>query len=193
MNSFHEIPIHCIIVKREERQRHDAKDGVEELGRSIKRSGLINPIVVTRDSILVSGERRLEAYRWLNAKEPSGQWSSIMAQYIDEVGDDQRYLIELEENIRRRGYAAGEEYHAVAEYCRRRKAIDPNVTQHEVARSLEYSDPWISRCLAYARDKDNPIVKNAPTPDAGLKLLAVKREAQAEAQEEMLFATLTGC
>ena len=61
---FHPIEINSIIINRDERQRHQLKEEqLEELADSIEALGLIHPIVVTRELVLVSGERRLEACR----------------------------------------------------------------------------------------------------------------------------------
>ena len=76
---FHSIEINSIIVNRDERQRQQLKEEqLEELADSIEAVGLIHPIVVTRERVLVSGERQLEACRRLG-------WTHISAQYTDEL------------------------------------------------------------------------------------------------------------
>src|SRR5262249_37759967 len=75
------IPLdrNSISVNRGERQRQQLKEEqLEELADSIEALGLIHPIVVTRELVLVSGERRLEACRRLG-------WTHISAQYTDEL------------------------------------------------------------------------------------------------------------
>src|SRR5438105_1061434 len=90
---FHSILTESIIVNRDERQRHEL-GRLEELADSIRRLGLIHPIVVSRDLVLVAGERRLAACKILG-------WTSIAAQYTDELSEDELKAIELEENIKR--------------------------------------------------------------------------------------------
>jgi ParB/RepB/Spo0J family partition protein len=88
---FHSIEINSIIVNRGERQRQQLKEEqLEELADSIEALGLIHPIVVTRELVLVSGERRLEACRRLG-------WTHISAQYTDELDLKRLQLPEYEE------------------------------------------------------------------------------------------------
>jgi ParB/RepB/Spo0J family partition protein len=94
---FHSIEINSISVNRGERQRLQLKEEpLEELADSIEALGLIHPIVVTRELVLVSGERRLEACRRLG-------WTRISAQYTDELDPKRLQLLEFEENIKRGG------------------------------------------------------------------------------------------
>jgi ParB family chromosome partitioning protein len=84
---FHSIPIDQIVVPP--RVREDFGDSAKEansfasLVDSIRRNGLIHPIVVTRDLELSAGERRLRACKSLGHDR-------IMAQYLDEVDETRR-------------------------------------------------------------------------------------------------------
>src|SRR5215211_7897180 len=91
--SFHLIDVDSIQVLRDERQRKELTD-ISVLADSIRRLGLIHPLVVTRDLMLVSGERRLTAIRSLG-------WTQVPVQYQDEVAPEILQAIELEENIKR--------------------------------------------------------------------------------------------
>ena len=62
MSTFRPVSIDLIIINREARQRKELPN-LDELAASIQRSGLINPIVVTEDFVLVAGERRFTACR----------------------------------------------------------------------------------------------------------------------------------
>lgn len=83
-----------IKVTREDRQRSDVSD-VRELAESMRRLGLIHPITVTRENELVAGERRVLAARELG-------WESIAACILEDLPEEDRLLVELEENIRRK-------------------------------------------------------------------------------------------
>src|SRR5262249_48954054 len=101
------IEINSISVNRGERQRQQLKEEqLEELADSIRALGLIHPIVVTRELVLVSGERRLEACRRLG-------WTHISAQYTDELEPKRLQLLEYEENIKRVDLTADEQCHAL--------------------------------------------------------------------------------
>src|SRR5262245_34350708 len=91
---FHSIEINSISVNRGERQRQQLKEEqLEELADSIEARGLIHPIVVTRELVLVSGERRLEACRRLG-------WTHISVQYTDELDPKCLRLIRREHQAR---------------------------------------------------------------------------------------------
>ena len=71
--SFTSISLSSILVNRAERQRRELPN-IDILADSIKRLGLIHPIVIDRDNNLVAGERRLEACRtlgWTHIKHRS--------------------------------------------------------------------------------------------------------------------------
>ena len=97
------IPIEDIKVKK--RIRKEVGD-VSTLAESLKRFGQISPIVITKNNILVAGERRLEAARSLG-------WRTINA-VVAEVDDEATKLeYELEENIQRRDFTKEEEEEAI--------------------------------------------------------------------------------
>lgn len=82
------------IVIKPDRQRKDVGD-VSDLVESIKRIGLLNPIIVTAAKELVCGERRLTAAKELG-------WDSIPVNFKEDLADIDLQLVELDENVRRR-------------------------------------------------------------------------------------------
>ena len=90
-----------------DRQRKDIGE-LEGLAGSIKRVGLIHPIIVDEDNILISGERRLRACRLLG-------WEEIDTKQRKDLSDSEKREIELEENIRRKALSWQEEVSAKAE------------------------------------------------------------------------------
>jgi ParB family chromosome partitioning protein len=93
-----QMPIEKIIVKK--RIRRDMGD-IPALAESLKRFGLINPIVVNRKDELVAGGRRLEAARYLG-------WRTIDALILDAPEKLTKLEYEIEENIQRREFSAEE-------------------------------------------------------------------------------------
>src|SRR4051812_30493594 len=89
---FHIGPIDQITIIREERLRK--KIETADLEASIRARGLIHPIVITRDFVLVAGERRLTACRKIG-------YTNIAYQFVDETDPIILRLIELEENTKR--------------------------------------------------------------------------------------------
>lgn len=80
----------------------------EEFLESIKTSGVIEPIVITEDKVIVSGHQRVRACKELGIEE-------IMAEVKLYDGDDKRVLKDLiETNVRQRGTIGGSDSQIVA-------------------------------------------------------------------------------
>lgn len=86
------VPIKDVKVNRNARQRRqiDTKD----LESSIRRRGLLNPIILSDDYTLQTGERRLTACRNLG-------YTDILVRFASELSHSEAQIIELEENIKR--------------------------------------------------------------------------------------------
>jgi ParB family chromosome partitioning protein len=152
---FTSIAIASVIVNRDERQRKNL-DHIEELAASIKENGLINPIVITRDGILVAGERRLTAHKMLG-------YEFISAQFIDDLEPLQLHLIELEENVRRDDLSWQDHVNAVATYHTLKLQSEPKWSQDQTADALNMSKTHVSRHLMVkqAMDEGVPEVRDA--------------------------------
>ncbi|MDR1566339.1 MAG: ParB/RepB/Spo0J family partition protein [Treponema sp.] len=100
-----QIPIEDIKVKK--RIRKDLGD-LASLADSLKHFGQINPVVVTRNNVLIAGERRLEAAKSLG-------WRTINAVVMEFPDALSKLEYEVEENIQRRDFTPQE----VAEATRR--------------------------------------------------------------------------
>lgn len=83
-------------IKLENRQREDLGD-IAGLAESIKRFGLIQPIVITQDKRLIAGGRRYAAVTSLGME-------TIDVVYRETLTEDELYEMELEENIRRKDF-----------------------------------------------------------------------------------------
>ena len=87
--------------------RHDIdQDELDELTRSIKEHGLLNPVLVrplTKGYEIISGHRRVGAYRRLSfaAKTDAEQkkWATIPSRVLPSVTDDQVLLLGIAENM----------------------------------------------------------------------------------------------
>jgi ParB/RepB/Spo0J family partition protein len=136
-----------------ERFRYDYGD-LKELGESIGKFGLLQPIVVTMvdgTPTLVAGARRLLACTQIGNGE-------IDAVLFDDLEPIRRREIELEENIRRKQFTWQEEVRAKAELVEIRKAqgtkglwaASPQVGK-EVARELHESEATLSMDVQLAK------------------------------------------
>lgn len=148
--TFDYIPVSSIIIDRENRQRRELT-GIDELAKSIADNGLINPIVVTRENVLVAGERRLTAHKQLG-------FDLIAVQYMDDLDEEQLQIIELEENIRREELVWQDHVQAVSRFhdLRAKKAAADGQTwsQEATAAELGMSQANIAKHLLVKKAMD---------------------------------------
>lgn len=176
--AFTSILIDSIIVNRAERQRKELPN-VDVLADSIKRVGLIHPVVIRRDdNTLVAGERRLEACRSLGH-------THINAQFLDELDELTAHAVELEENIKREALPWPDECKAVAEFHRLQSMRETDWSQEKTATALGLNQSDVSEKIKVARELEsgNALVVNAPrlSTAKGIVRRAESRKADAEA------------
>lgn len=172
---FHSVEINSIIVNRDERQRQRLiEEQLEELANSVAAVGLIHPVVLTRERVLVSGERRLDACRRLG-------WTHISAQYTDELDPKRLQLLEYEENIRRVDLTADEQCRALVSFHELNIQLDPTWNQNKTADALHKSKSALSNDLrvAYAHVGGDKQICAAPTMSAKRRILARRDERNA--------------
>lgn len=142
------LPIPDITIAPD-RQRRELGD-ITELADSIKRLGLINPIVVTAENRLVAGERRLRAMISLG-------WTSLAAhqyRHINELSPWQLEAIELEENIKRKDVTWQEQVAAVTRYHTMRTSQVSDWTITQTAGELGLSVSFVSQMLVVANEAE---------------------------------------
>lgn len=154
--NFVTLPIGEINVNRAERQRRDLPN-ISILADSLKRLGLIHPVVVDREHNLIAGERRIAAASSLG-------WTNITCQYFDELDPAIARAVELEENIKREALPWKDECKAVAEYHAIRSAEEPEWSVEETGKALGLGAESIKQKLAVAREiaAGNLMVTEAP-------------------------------
>ena len=151
--NFAFVSVSSIVIDRENRQRREL-EGIEELAESIRVNGLINPIVITREHVLVAGERRLTAHKHLG-------FDSIAVQYADDLDEVQLHLIELEENVRRIDLPWQDHVAAVSRFHeikseQARLAAD-QWSQEDTASALGMSQTVVARHLMVKRAIDEGV------------------------------------
>ena len=70
---------------------------IEALAESLKRYGQISPIMISAKNVLIAGERRLEAAKYLG-------WRTINAVISESSSELARLELEIEENMQRRDF-----------------------------------------------------------------------------------------
>ena len=106
-----QVRIDEVVVR--ERIRTDLGE-LDSLMESLRRHGQFSPILITRDSELVAGHRRLESARRLG-------WDNIEAAVLDQVSDETLLELEIEENVQRKQLSNDELAAAVARLERLRR------------------------------------------------------------------------
>jgi ParB/RepB/Spo0J family partition protein len=154
-SEFHVVLLDQIIIERDQRQRRTL-DGIEDLAESIKRLGLIHPIVLTREHVLVVGERRLEACRILG-------WTSIPFQFIDELDSLELESVELEENVKRADLTWQDLNDAYSRIHEIAKLRDPKWTQERTAERLGVTRALITQHMQVKAERANPLVNESKT------------------------------
>lgn len=89
-----QVAINDIKVKKRVRRE---VDNIEKLAESMKQYGLLNPIILTGDFVLIAGERRLRAAKLLG-------WQTIEATIFDIENKIHALEIEIEENVQRQDF-----------------------------------------------------------------------------------------
>lgn len=92
-------------IKVRNRSREDFGD-IEALAASIVKNGLLQPIVLDKDNVLVAGGRRIAAHMHLGK-------THIEAVFIDACDPMTRKELELEENLQRKDFTWVEEVNAL--------------------------------------------------------------------------------
>lgn len=104
------IPVKDIVVEPQPRKFFS---GIDELAYSIKKLGLLQPIVVTPKGqgkyLLIAGERRLKACQKLG-------WATIPARIVKVIGQEDIKAIQLVENIQREELRISEKAAAISKY-----------------------------------------------------------------------------
>jgi ParB family transcriptional regulator, chromosome partitioning protein len=182
---FHIVPLGDIIVRRDERQRRELTD-IDALADSIRRLGLIHPVVITREFELVAGERRYAACTKLG-------WQSIPIQYVDEVDPSTLKAIELEENIKRMDISWQDRVRAIREYHLLR-AKEPDWTRDKTAKAIGLSKPHVNDMIAVADEieRGNEMVLKAPTMSTATGIVQRAQERRDQAEIDKLHESFGG-
>jgi len=186
-----------------DRVRKDIGD-IDDLANSIKKFGLIQPIVLTRDFTLVAGERRLKALQSLGVKDLTHGYTFV---YNDELDALKLKAMEVEENVRRKNLTWQEEvlakkrlleimqqlYGSPGQGGHPKKsdtigATTPGFGVNKLAEMLGESNAQTSRDLELAEVIEQvPQIAKADTKEAARRLFALglviaQSQAQAKAQ-----------
>jgi hypothetical protein len=180
-----------VIVNRDERQRKELI-GIDELASSILRRGQLQPIVVTRDLVLIAGERRLTAIRKLAESNPDSHFH-VKVVFSDELDPAELQALELEENIKRVDLPWKDNCAAIYRYHTLQVDRDPAWTMGKTAESLGISVSGISERISIAKEllAGNTMVANAPKLSTAKGIVTRQNERKEAAQASQLMALIS--
>jgi ParB family chromosome partitioning protein len=179
-NRYKRVPLDQVVVRRGERQRRvvETKDLVD----SVRRHGVLNPIIVTKDLTLVAGERRLAASLELGLLD-------IPVRFIEDLTQREAQIIELEENLKRADLHWRDETAAIARIHALYEADDGEWTQTKTAEQIGINVGHLSEILRVARDLDNPKIALATGMKPAYNILArVDQRRMGDALSDILEA-----
>lgn len=133
---------------REDRQRRSLDpDRVAILADSIRRIGLIHPIVIDTEGFLVAGEYRLRAYAALGLDRIETRLNK---------SDDPKELeiIELEENVKRSDLSWQDQARAIARLHTAFKALEPAWTEEKTAAVVGIDRSYVNRNILLAEEME---------------------------------------
>lgn len=180
--TFERVLISKITVLRDIRQRRELPE-IEELAESIARLGLINPITVTREFILVAGERRLTACKSLG-------WDSIPVQFAEDSSDEHVRAIELEENIKRVDLPWQDRARAIQEYHALQASETSNWSLEDTAAAIGVHKTEVSRQITVAKELSNPRIAEAPKFSVAYGIVSRNNERKDHQQLEQLKSAI---
>lgn len=162
-DTYKRLPLSQIEVKRTERQRRDIR--TDNLLESIRQNGILNPIIVTEDYVLVAGERRLACARELGHADVPVRLTTM----LDEA---ELQLLELDENLRRSDLPWRDQVSALAKLHELNLKRDPLWNQTKTAGALGMSVSGVAQHLRIARDIENPKIAGATGLMAAYNILS---------------------
>lgn len=185
---YRRVAVAQVIVEDRQRKVISPRDQ-EGLIASIKALGVLQPIIVTRQLVLVAGERRLRACQTLLASGDEN-FSTVPARFIEDLSPIELKIIELEENIKRSDLRWQETVRAVGQIHALYRTLDPDWTAQETAYKCSLTKGTVSIYMAvFAEIEDEKIAKCETVREAlGVLSRRANRDA-GEALQEILETT----
>lgn len=176
---FKTVPLSSIQIVRHDRIRKEiSPEYITSLADSISRLGLIHPLVITRDGVLVCGENRLEACRSLG-------WDSAPIQYVDTLTPQELLAIELEENVKRKDISWQEQCDAVKRFHELKLETESKWSVEATASSIGLSPNTIRNYLAVAKEVASGNTKVVAAKEYSVALGVTKRTQERRAADEL--------
>lgn len=146
-NKYQRLPLSSITILRDERQRREIE--VSDLVESVSQRGVLQPVIVETlpdgNHKLIAGERRYAVSKYLNLPD-------IPVRFAKDLSDEDRQLIELEENVKRKDLPWQDECAAVLRLHEIFLSRDPAWTVDQTAEYIGYSQTSLSMMKRVAEE-----------------------------------------
>lgn len=132
-----EVDINEVIANPDQPRKNFNQDAIKELSKTVKKYGLIQPIIAVLDRdkyVIVAGERRFRAAQVAGLKTVPVIVKNLTRKQIDEIA--------IIENIQRQNLNPIEEANAYAKFI-----SDYNLTQEELAKNIGKSRPYVTNTI----------------------------------------------
>lgn len=184
---FLKIPVSQITIPPRMRQEFTSSDHTKlySLELSIRKYGLISPIIITRDLELVAGHRRLLCHLRLNLP-------TIKAFYADTLNPAELLSIELEENLRRLRMTWRETMLGVGRYHTNMQELNPKWTGKDTSISLGIPGKTVTDFLLIFPFRNHQEILSATgaKPATTIARRLLKEEIQKELKTARVILTL---
>lgn len=180
-DTYARVPCADIVIDRANRQRKiiDTK-GLKD---SIARRGVMQPIIVTRDLLLMAGERRLTASLELGLPD-------IPCRFFEDLSPTETMIVELEENLKRSDLTWQDTAAAIAQLHSIYVASDSTWTHGKTGEAVGIDASYIGRFLRVAQDLSNPAIARQTALETAYNMLKRADERRsADALSEIMSAS----
>lgn len=176
------VPLSCLKITDNVRMNFDEAE-IEELAKSIRQNGLMNPITVrppetdadgNKTYEVIAGGRRIRAHQWLC--EHGDDFSLI--ECCIRTGD--KWALQMIENIQRTDLTPREKENAVA------KALEEGLSQTQIADKLSKPIQWVSDIVAGAKIRKVADAAGLNTEEITTKTLSQLRSIPADKLQDCL-------
>lgn len=172
-DEYKRLPLTEIVVKEGRQRTGEIK--IDDLIPSIRRWGVLQPIVIERDGTLIFGERRFRTCEHLALPD-------IPVRYADELTEIERRLLEFDENAKRSDLSWQDMARAIEQIHTLHLEIDPEWNKEKTAADRGFSVRRIEFYLDLAealKGGDKAIV-SAETAASAHTILSRRRQRNAD-------------
>jgi ParB family chromosome partitioning protein len=131
------MQLDSIKIESQVRKFFDEEE-LRRLGENIKSYGLLQPLLVRKDGVLLAGERRYRAMQLMGIKEAQ----VIVTEKV--LSDSEVWLIQLAENLHRSDISGYEKWYGCTELMN----MNPGWQMKDLARALSLDPSMVTRLLS---------------------------------------------